>query len=199
MIELTCLASGGGRTILNLLDEIESGRLDAAISTVLVSRAGAQAVQRCRDRGLDVEVPESDVETDTWILSRLEAIKPELACLCGYVRLLPFQPWMRHGVINIHPALLPDFGGQGMHGRHVHEAVLAAGHDHSGCTVHYVDEHYDHGPIILQRTCPVLPDDDPDSLAARVFEQECIAFPEAISLLGQGKVRILNEQVVIET
>jgi phosphoribosylglycinamide formyltransferase-1 len=82
--------------------------------------------------------------------------------------------------MNIHPALLPRFGGMGMHGRHVHEAVLAAGEPESGCTVHFADNAYDHGPIIIQRRIPVLSGDTPDTLAARVFEQECLAYPQAI-------------------
>ena len=92
--------------------------------------------------------------------------------------------------MNIHPALLPSFGGKGMWGHHVHEAVLNAGAKVSGCTVHFVTNEYDAGPIIVQRAVPVLEGDDPDTLAARVFEQECIAYPEAIRLFGQGKLRI---------
>jgi folate-dependent phosphoribosylglycinamide formyltransferase PurN len=99
--------------------------------------------------------------------------------------------------MNIHPALLPEFGGTGMHGAAVHRAVLAAGRDVSGCTVHFVDEIYDHGPIILQRTCPVLPGDDESSLAARVFAEERAAYPEAIRLFAEGRLRIVNGRVQI--
>lgn len=118
------------------------------------------------------------------ITSLLRDKRIDLVCLCGYLRWFRIDPDFRGRVINIHPALLPDFGGQGMHGEHVHRAVLAAGRTVSGCTVHHVDDEYDHGLVILQRTCPVLPGDDPSTLAARVFEQECIAYPEAIRRLA---------------
>ena len=92
-------------------------------------------------------------------------------------------------VINIHPAMLPEFGGRGYYGRRVHEAVLAAGRTTSGCTVHYCDNEYDHGATILQRTVPVLPDDTPDTLADRVFREECIAYPEAITIVARSLSR----------
>ena len=91
-------------------------------------------------------------------------------------------------VINIHPALLPEFGGRGMYGMRVHRAVLDAGRKIAGCTVHFCDNQYDHGPVILQRSVPVLPDDTPERLATRVFEQECVAYPEAITLFAQGRI-----------
>ena len=100
--------------------------------------------------------------------------------------------------MNIHPGLLPKFGGQGMWGHHVHEAVLAAGESESGCTVHFVNNEYDTGPIILQRSCPVLSDDTADTLADRVFEQECIAFPEAIGLFAQNRLVIDGNRVYIQ-
>src|SRR4029077_20300386 len=101
--------------------------------------------------------------------------------------------------MNIHPALLPAFGGKGMYGHRVHEAVLESGARISSCTVHFVDDHYDHGPIILQRTVPILDDDTPDTLAARVLEQECEAYPEAIRLFAEGKLRIEGRRVRILT
>jgi folate-dependent phosphoribosylglycinamide formyltransferase PurN len=99
--------------------------------------------------------------------------------------------------MNIHPALLPSFGGKGMWGHHVHEAVLAAGCKVSGCTVHFVNNEYDEGPIIVQRTCEVAEDDDPDTLAARVFQQECIAYPQAIQLFAEGRLRIIDKRVEV--
>lgn len=99
--------------------------------------------------------------------------------------------------MNIHPALLPSFGGKGMWGHHVHEAVLAAGCKVSGCTVHFCTNEYDEGPIIIQRCCPVKEGDTPDSLAERVFEQECIAYPEAIKLFAEGKPAVENGIVKI--
>ncbi len=106
----------------------------------------------------------------------------------GYLKLLPIPPAYRGRVVNIHPALLPTFGGPGMHGRHVHEAVLAAGEKESGCTVHFCDDRYDTGAIILQRRCPVLAGDSPETLAARVFEEEKLAYPRAIRMLIEGNI-----------
>jgi folate-dependent phosphoribosylglycinamide formyltransferase PurN len=100
-------------------------------------------------------------------------------------------------VLNIHPALLPSFGGKGMFGRRVHQAVLDHGCKVSGCTVHFVDGTYDTGPIVLQRTCPALDDDTPESLALRVFEQEKIAYPEAIRLFQQGRLKVEGRRVRI--
>jgi phosphoribosylglycinamide formyltransferase-1 len=106
--------------------------------------------------------------------------------MAGFLQLLPIPEDFRRRVINIHPALLPAFGGKGMYGRLVHEAVLATEATVSGCTVHFADNEYDHGPIILQRTVPVREDDTPDTLAARVFEQECEAYPEAIEWFARN-------------
>jgi phosphoribosylglycinamide formyltransferase-1 len=100
-----------------------------------------------------------------------------------------------HRVMNIHPALLPAFGGKGMYGRHVHEAVLAYGAKISGCTVHFADNEFDHGPVILQRSAPVLDDDTPHRLAARVFEQERLAYPEAIQLFAEDRLRVEGRRV----
>ncbi len=189
---LACLISGGGRTVLNLADRIDDGSLDATIELVIASRPNLAGVERCRARGLNVEVvARKDFASDDAMHDRisdlLRAQHVDLVCLCGYLRWFRVDADFKGRVINIHPALLPDFGGPGMHGEHVHAAVLAAKRPVSGCTVHYVDEHYDHGRVILQRSCPVLPDDTVESLAARVFEQECLAYPEAIRVLASGQ------------
>lgn len=116
------------------------------------------------------------------LLQTLQDHQIQLVCLAGYMTLLPLEiiQAFPDRILNIHPALLPSFGGKGMYGIHVHHAVLAAGAETSGCTVHFVSERYDEGAILHQRTCPVLPDDTPETLAARVLEQEHIAYPEAI-------------------
>jgi folate-dependent phosphoribosylglycinamide formyltransferase PurN len=111
-------------------------------------------------------------------------------CLAGFLQLLRIPEDFAHRVMNIHPALLPAFGGKGMYGRHVHETVLAYGAKISGCTVHFADNEFDHGPVILQRSAPVLTDDTPGSLAARVFEQECQAYPAAIRLFAEGRLLV---------
>jgi len=196
-LRLACLASGGGRTILNLVRCIEEGTLSAEILGVIVSTPAAPAIERCRAVGLHVHVPPGGQDVDAWTIDTLTAMEPELVCLCGYLRLLPIPPWMIHRVINIHPALLPDFGGRGMYGQRVHEAVIESGRTESGCTVHLVDGQYDHGPTILQRRCEVHPGDTGDTLAGRVFVEECLAMPEAISWIAQGRVRVADGPVEI--
>lgn len=182
---LGCLISGGGRTVLNLQEHIARGALVARIGVVIVTKAGIAGIERCRAAGLIVVVCDraAAVSLDDQVDAALTAAGVDLVCLCGYLRKFRVGPWAGR-TLNIHPALLPRHGGQGMYGHHVHEAVLAAGDAESGCTVHLVDDEYDHGRTIVQRRCPVLPGDTPDTLAARVFAEECIAYPEAIGLMG---------------
>ena len=123
------------------------------------------------------------------IFDHCRAAGADLVCLAGFLQLLQIPDDFLGRVLNIHPALIPAFSGKGFHGRHVHEAALEAGVKVSGCTVHFADNEYDHGPIVLQRVVPVLDDDTPETLAARVFEQECEAYPEAIRLFAQGRLR----------
>ncbi|HZW09246.1 MAG TPA: phosphoribosylglycinamide formyltransferase [Phycisphaerales bacterium] len=175
---LAVLLSGGGRTLTNLLDEIDAGRLHAEVALVIASRE-CPGAQKARDRGLAVEVvpgviPGPDLQ------HRLAGARIAWVVLAGYLKYVNVPPAYTGRVVNIHPALLPHHGGHRMYGDRVHEAVLAAGDAESGCTVHLVDEHYDQGRIILQRRCPVLPADTPQTLAARVFEQERVAYPEAL-------------------
>ena len=127
-----------------------------------------------------------------------EQVRPtgaDLVCLAGFLQLLPIPDDFRGRVMNIHPALIPAFCGKGFYGHRVHEAVLASGVKFSGCTVHFADNEYDHGPIISQSPVPVFADDTPDSLAARVFTEECEAYPEAIRLYAEGKLRIEGRRV----
>ena len=121
----------------------------------------------------------------------------ELVCLCGYMRWFRVDERFIGRVMNIHPALLPDFGGQGMHGQIVHQAVLDSQRQFSGCTVHFVDDEYDHGPVVIQRTCPVLTDDDHASLATRVFTLECQAYPDAIRLFAARRLVVDSGRVHI--
>ncbi len=201
-LRLAVLLSGGGRTLLNLVDCIDQGTLSARVALVISSRPGAPAVHRARDRGLDVRIAASrdfasEAEMHDTITSWLLEHLVDLVCLGGYVRWLRVDPPFEQRVMNIHPALLPSFGGLGMYGPRVHEAVLKSGESVSGCTVHFVDDQYDHGPIILQRECPVLPDDDVPHLAGRVFEQECLAYPEAIRLFAANRLRVQDGMVNI--
>jgi folate-dependent phosphoribosylglycinamide formyltransferase PurN len=115
--------------------------------------------------------------------------------MAGFLKFLPIPDDFRNRVLNIHPALIPSFCGHGYYGRRVHEAVLASGVKVTGCTVHFADNEYDHGPIVLQRTVPVLDDDTPDTLAQRVFEQECEAYPEAIQLFAERRLVVEGRRV----
>lgn len=198
---LGILISGGGRTLLNLLDAIERGTLAAEVAVVISSLAHAKGVERARAAGLPVEIIRKKDHPDLAAFSHritatLESNRVDLACLAGWTCFWQIpDSWMGR-VMNIHPALLPKYGGKGFFGHHVHEAVLTAGETESGCTVHFANNEYDAGPIILQRKVPVLPGDNADALAARVFEQECVAYPEAIQLFAQGRVTLKNGQVI---
>ena len=202
-LRLACLISGGGRTLLNIADRIDDGSLKASIELVIASRRNILGVEKSRARGFNTLIVlrkdfASDKAMHDAITKQIVERNIDLVCMCGYLRPMRIDEPLRWKVINIHPALLPEFGGKGMHGEHVHQAVLAAKKAMSGCTVHFVDDIYDHGPIILQRTCPVLPNDTADSLAVRVFEQECIAYPEAIRMFGEGQLRVVDGRVVID-
>lgn len=201
-LRLGVLISGGGTTLLNLARLIDAGQLPAKVATVICSNPSAAGIERSRAAGLPCEVVarktfNSPSEFSDVVFDKLRAAKVDMVCLAGFLSLLTIPDAFVHRVVNIHPALLPSFGGRGMHGRLVHEAVIAAGCKVSGCTVHYADQTYDTGPIIVQRACPVLEDDTPESLAHRVFEEECLAYPEAIRLIAAGRVRVEGRRAII--
>ena len=193
-LRLGVLLSGGGRTLLNILEEIKAGRLDGEVAVVIASR-DCKGVERSGAAGLDVQVvpykqmPDTETYTAS-LVELLDAAEVDLVCQAGFLSLWRVPRRYEGRVMNIHPALLPSFGGKRMYGHHVHEAVLKRGCKVSGCTVHFVTNEYDVGPIIVQRCVPVLEGDTADELAARVFEQECKAYPEAIRLFGEGRLRI---------
>jgi phosphoribosylglycinamide formyltransferase-1 len=192
-VDLAVLLSGGGRTLQNFIDQIAAGKLDARIRVVVSSRRDAAGVRRAREAGIPCHVVErrrfgSGEEFSAAITEVLEPYAVDLVLLAGFLQLYLFPDKYRGRVLNIHPGLLPRYGGRGMYGHHVHEAVLAAGDTESGCTVHLADHEYDHGPIVLQRRVPVLPGDTPETLAERVFAAECEAYPEAVRLFAAGKL-----------
>ena len=193
-LRLGVLLSGGGRTMVNIAACIERGELEAEIAAVISSRGVVAGVTRARELGIEPHIvrkkdlPDVD-EFSARLVSILDQAKVDLVVQCGWLCMWKIPEYYKNKVMNIHPALLPSFGGKGMWGHHVHEAVLAAGCRVSGCTVHFVTNEYDEGPIIVQRCCEVDPGDDADSLAARVFGQECLAYPEAIRLFGEGRLR----------
>jgi phosphoribosylglycinamide formyltransferase 1 len=181
---LLVMLSGSGRTLVNLADAMERGQLDASITLVVGSRA-CLGVERAKELGLRTQVVQGELPADE--LDRLAAeAEAHWVVLAGYLKLVHVPERLAGRVVNIHPALLPDFGGPGMYGTRVHQAVLDAGRKESGCTVHLCDEAFDTGPIVLQERCPVLPGDDAETLATRVFACECIAYPEALQQLIAG-------------
>ncbi len=198
MLRLGVLISGSGRTLQNFIELIDRGELDARIAVVVSSLAKVKGVERARAAGLPVEIVRVKDHPDVAEFSRLiaealERYDVDLACQAGWTAYWRIPDRWMGRVMNIHPALLPKYGGKGFYGHHVHEAVLAAGEKESGCTVHFANNEYDAGPIILQRKVPVLPGDTADSLADRVFEQELLAYPEAIRLFAAGKARMTKQ------
>jgi len=201
-VRLGVLISGGGRTMLNILDRIDRGELNARIVVVISSLSTVAGVERARNAGLLVKLIRkkdyADIDAfSARIEEELREADVDLVVQGGWLCLWRIPPQYENRVMNIHPALLPSFGGKGMWGHHVHEAVLAAGCKVSGCTVHFCTNEYDKGPIIVQRVCPVQDDDTPDTLADRVFEQECIAYPEAIRLFTEDRLHVEGNQVKV--
>lgn len=201
-LKLAVLLSGGGRTLQNFFDRIDDGSLDAEVCVVIADRPGVKGLDRARARGVDAVLIDrtrfNGVEPfSAAVFGAIDPHKVDLVTLAGFLRLIRVPDRYRGRILNIHPALIPAFCGKGMYGHHVHEAVVATGVKVSGCTVHFVDNVYDHGPIVLQRAVPVSAEDGPDDVAARVFDEECVAYPEAIRLFACGRLRIEGGRVRI--
>jgi phosphoribosylglycinamide formyltransferase 1 len=202
-LRLVVLISGGGTTLANLLARIASRQLDAQVSLVISSNPRAPGLAIAERAGVPAAALDrrafADVPTfSDAVFGLCRAADPHLVAMGGFLKRILVPDDFAGRVMNIHPALIPAFCGAGFYGHRVHEAVLAAGARQSGCTVHFVDDQYDHGPIILQRTVPVLADDTPDRLAARVFAAECEAYPEALRLFAAGKLRIEGDRVHVD-
>ena len=220
-IRLAVLLSGGGSTLQNLLDRIADGRLPAEVVTVVSNVPDAFGLERARTAGIPAHVVErkkcgSQEEFSRRVFEPCRARRgspdstadpgarrgspdpaADLVCMAGFLQLVTVPDDFAGRVMNIHPALIPAFCGKGYYGDRVHEAVLAMGVKVSGCTVHFADNEYDHGPIILQRVVEVRDDDTVESLKARVFEQECEAYPEAIRLFAEARLRIQGRRVLL--
>jgi phosphoribosylglycinamide formyltransferase-1 len=189
-IKLAVLVSGTGRHLQNFIDLSVRGELDARVVVVVSSLRDAYALERAREAGIpnhvvrrrDFQTQEAFSEAVT---AALEPFAPDLILGAGYLQRYIFPPKYQGRVLQIHPGLLPQYGGQGMYGHHVHEAVLAAGEKESGCTVFIADHEYDRGPSIVERRVPVLPDDTPETLAERVFDAELEAYPEAVRMVAK--------------
>ena len=184
-VPIAVFLSGGGRTLANLIDHRDHHQLPIDIRLVISSSAKVKGVSIARDAGIEtLVIRKSDhPDADNYCQAMFDpcrAAGADLVVMAGFLKHVLIPDDFAGRVINIHPALLPKFGGAGMYGHHVHEAVIAAGEQVSGCTVHFVDNQYDNGPIILQRSCEVAPDDTADTLAGRVFAEECEALPQAL-------------------
>jgi len=189
-----------------IIEACRDGRIpDSTVVAVVGARDDAPAMHNARALGVDTavvnprEFPDPDMYGDAllWVLQKAQ---PDLICLAGYMRLLPARVVQAYPmrIMNIHPALLPLFGGKGMYGLKVHQAVLESGMKVTGCTVHFVDEQYDTGPIILQRCVPIRSEDTPETLAARVLPVEHETYLEAIRLFVQGRLRVEGKHVRVD-
>src|SRR3984957_17036315 len=197
MKSLGILLSGRGSNFVAIADSIDAGRIpDALISVVIANKADAPGIATARERGLKALVIPSQgrprEEHDRAVVAALKQHGADLVCLAGYMRLL--SPWFvqqfPHRILNIHPSLLPAFPGL-----EAQEQAFAYGVKISGCTVHFVDEELDHGAIIVQKTVPVLDGDDEHTLAARILEQEHIAYAEAINIVLRGQFEVLGRRL----
>jgi phosphoribosylglycinamide formyltransferase-1 len=198
MHNIGILLSGRGSNFLAIAESIDDGRIaNARIALVVSNKADAPGIEAARKRGLEaVVIPSkgrSRDEHDAAVVRELKARDVELVCLAGYMRLLSagFVQAFPHKILNIHPSLLPAFPGL-----EAQKQAFEYGVKVSGCTVHLVDEALDHGPIIVQRTVPVLADDDDHMLAQRILEQEHVAYTEAINIVLEGRFEIVGRRVV---
>ncbi len=203
-LPIAVLISGGGTTLRNLIERVHAGTLPVDIRLVVSSAPGSRGVEFAGRAGIPAEViergafPDQDAFSRA-IFDRCRAAGAQVVVMGGFLKRLTIPNDYMNRVTNIHPALIPAFCGKGMYGHRVHEAALAYGVKLSGCTVHFADNEYDHGPVILQQAVPVLADDTPDTLAARVFEAECEAYPAALRLLAEGRVSVEGRRVRVRT
>jgi phosphoribosylglycinamide formyltransferase-1 len=187
MKKITVLISGGGTNLQSIIDRVENGFIDAKINYVIADRQayGLERAKRHNIKNILIDRKLGRIKWTERFLSRMQEEKPDLIVLAGFLSIIDKQiiEQFPKKIINIHPALLPKFGGKGMYGINVHRAVIEAGEKESGCTVHYVDTGVDTGKIIIQRKVMVLPDDTPERLQKRVLEQEHLALSEAIRMV----------------
>jgi formyltetrahydrofolate-dependent phosphoribosylglycinamide formyltransferase len=201
-LRIAVLISGGGTTLRNFIEEIKAGLLRVEIRLVISSNPAAGGLKLAAEAGIAAAVVErrafaAQEEFSRAIFDRCRQVQADLVVMGGFLKRITVPDDFTNRVTNIHPALIPAFCGEGLYGHRVHEAVLEYGVKLTGCTVHFADNQYDHGPVILQKAVPVLDDDTPETLAARVFQAECEAYPEALQLLADGRVRVEGRRVRI--
>lgn len=199
-LRIAVLLSGSGTTLQNLIDKTKSGELPAEVVAVISSRKDAYGIVRAENAGIPSFVVPSR-KYPNWeehsrpITEILGRFSPDLIITAGYMCLYVIPPQYEGKLMNVHPALIPAFCGKGFYGHLVHEAVIEHGVRVTGCTVHFVDNEYDNGPIILQRVVPVRSDDTADTIAERVMAEERVAFPEAIRLYAEGRLAVEGGRV----
>lgn len=191
MLKMAVLLSGSGRTLDNFHERIENGRLAGKIEVVIANIADVLGLKKAEKYGY----PAWHCPDNTAINKRLKNYAVDIVCLAGYLKLYTPPPELSRAVINIHPSLIPSFCGAGFYGHHVHEAIKARGCTVSGCTVHFANEAFDQGPIILQKCVELGYEDDADAIADKVFAIECEAFPEAINRVDQLGVEFFWKRV----
>jgi phosphoribosylglycinamide formyltransferase-1 len=198
-------ASGSGSNLEAILNAIEGGTLVAQVALVVSNKAGVRALERAAQRSIPTLVlaPDSFDSETTYLETLQRALATNtinVIALAGYMKKIPaaLVQAYRHRMLNIHPSLLPAFGGPGMYGLNVHRAVVDRGVRWSGATVHLVDEQYDNGPIVLQKPVPVHQTDTPETLAARVLAIEHHLYPEALRLFAEGRIRVTDRKVSID-
>ncbi len=201
-LRIVVLISGSGTTLQNLIRYMDAGRLDVEIPLVIASKPKATGRQFAEDAGIPHEaIQRKDFRSQDafsrTIFDRCREVDADVVVLGGFLKRVTIPGDFENRVLNIHPALIPSFCGEGMYGHRVHEAVLEYGAKLSGCTVHFADNEYDNGPVIVQKAVPVLDDDTPDSLQKRVFEAECEAYPEALQAIAEGRVVVDGRTVRI--
>jgi formyltetrahydrofolate-dependent phosphoribosylglycinamide formyltransferase len=201
-LRIAVLISGGGTTLRNLIRHIDAGKLRADIPLVISSSPNAKGIQFAVEAGIDavVVLPKAFDSQDAFseaVFRHCRDARADLVVMAGFLKRITVPEDFAGRVVNIHPALIPAFCGEAMYGHFVHEAVLRYGVKITGCTVHFADNQYDHGPVILQKAVPVLDGDTPETLAARVFEAECVAYPEALQLIADGRVKLEGRRVRI--
>lgn len=201
-LRLAVLLSGSGTTLQNIIDHCEAETLDATVSCVIASRASAYGLVRAENYGIPSraitgkDYPSPD-ERNEALWDEVRSHGAELVVLAGYMSLLKVPEDFTNRIINVHPALIPAFSGQGMFGHHVHEAVIEYGAKVTGATVHFVDDSYDHGPIIMQQAIPVNDQDTAETLADRVQALERKLYPKAIQMIAEGRVSVEGRKVRI--
>jgi len=198
------LLSGGGRTMVNIAQQIAQGDINGEIVTVISSRSDVAGIERSKDLGImPMVISRKDYDSTSTFSHELFSIMRKesvsLVLMCGWLCLCEIPEDYTNKVLNIHPSLLPKFGGKGMYGHHVHQAVIANGETESGATVHFVNNNYDEGPVIIQRKCAVDQNETADTLAAKVFKEESLAYPQAINYVIEDRILINNNQVTIKT